>query len=371
MSIPAVQSEHCPICIDDLYSKEVTQTLCGHEFHEICLDSWLKTLQNPTCPMCCQNPHTIPKINALCCAILGSEDAEIDKLLDDPDVLSNIDMDARGGKTLLAVAIAEGNLRVIKALCERKAKLDPLSFIKGMNLSNFELTFILLDRINASLPEESRISLSELFDLKGFNLFDDPSNEIKSINQALEKLVCLEDLQGLNNALKLVMRLGVKVEDLDGMLLHLAIERENSPAASLLLSFGFNPDARDEEGESALHKCMVLPSTLENIALMGTIFSLGLDVDAKESVDGLTALHMAAIVGNVEWMDELLIKGANINAVSDEGMTALDYSIEKRREFKTTRTFREAIYDLFHSSDYDRRVDWLISKGAIAIVERA
>ena len=103
---------------------------------------------------------------------------------------------------------------------------------------------------------------------------------------------------------------------------------------------------------------------------MKTLFKSGVDVDAKESEDGLTALHIATIVGNLQWMDELLVRGANVNAESNEGMTALDYALEKRREFKTTRTFQETIYDFFHSSHFDLRINWLVSKGAIALVEQ-
>eukprot|EP00429_Kryptoperidinium_foliaceum_P005658 CAMPEP_0176027430 /NCGR_PEP_ID=MMETSP0120_2-20121206/13451_1 /TAXON_ID=160619 /ORGANISM="Kryptoperidinium foliaceum, Strain CCMP 1326" /LENGTH=379 /DNA_ID=CAMNT_0017360635 /DNA_START=238 /DNA_END=1378 /DNA_ORIENTATION=+ len=44
----------CVICFDSLEEGEAIRRLpCGHEFHAICVDSWLSS--NPTCPLRCHN----------------------------------------------------------------------------------------------------------------------------------------------------------------------------------------------------------------------------------------------------------------------------------------------------------------------------
>ena len=42
----------CPICIDSFERKEKLHVLhCGHRFHSVCINDWLKTGSNH-CPMC-------------------------------------------------------------------------------------------------------------------------------------------------------------------------------------------------------------------------------------------------------------------------------------------------------------------------------
>ncbi len=45
------QKESCPICLDSLGS-EISESACGHKFHQICLEKWSKRRQGHRCPMC-------------------------------------------------------------------------------------------------------------------------------------------------------------------------------------------------------------------------------------------------------------------------------------------------------------------------------
>mmetsp|Transcript_61819 Transcript_61819/g.177936 ORF Transcript_61819/g.177936 Transcript_61819/m.177936 type:complete len:125 (+) Transcript_61819:236-610(+) len=40
----------CPICCTSMSNCELLRTICGHLFHEGCLEKWLH--RNPTCPVC-------------------------------------------------------------------------------------------------------------------------------------------------------------------------------------------------------------------------------------------------------------------------------------------------------------------------------
>jgi hypothetical protein len=43
-------SEHCPICLDELKEEQATSGHGKHVFHRICLAPWLEN--NDTCPLC-------------------------------------------------------------------------------------------------------------------------------------------------------------------------------------------------------------------------------------------------------------------------------------------------------------------------------
>lgn len=52
-------TEHeCCICTEDISTKTLHTTKCGHHYHKKCLNKWLKI--NNTCPMC-RNELTRPK----------------------------------------------------------------------------------------------------------------------------------------------------------------------------------------------------------------------------------------------------------------------------------------------------------------------
>lgn len=44
------EGEECPICLDNLNSKNTKTLPCNHKFHKLCLDTWLK--RKNICPLC-------------------------------------------------------------------------------------------------------------------------------------------------------------------------------------------------------------------------------------------------------------------------------------------------------------------------------
>ena len=50
-----IQREECAICLDN--TEETCNTWvqlkdCSHAFHQPCIDSWIASRENPTCPLC-------------------------------------------------------------------------------------------------------------------------------------------------------------------------------------------------------------------------------------------------------------------------------------------------------------------------------
>ncbi|KAL9108506.1 MAG: hypothetical protein Q9227_006721 [Pyrenula ochraceoflavens] len=82
----------------------------------------------------------------------------------------------------------------------------------------------------------------------------------------------------------------------------------------LLLEFGADIESRNKAGRTALHTCCYHgPERRGDLALLKTILEAGADVNAK-SASGNTPLHFAALYGMTAHIEELLKKGADIEA---------------------------------------------------------
>ena len=98
-----------------------------------------------------------------------------------------------------------------------------------------------------------------------------------------------------------------------------AVSVDNASGVKTLLDRGFDPNAVDEKGQRALY-----------LALRGEAFRVaevllmhpGINVDANNGA-GETALMMAALRGQLDWMRRLLERGA---AVHKDGWSPLHYA---------------------------------------------
>lgn len=97
--------------------------------------------------------------------------------------------------------------------------------------------------------------------------------------------------------------------------LHLALRRNQSHVALLMLHSGADFDIVDSEGETPIHIC----ARDGQLGLAQTLCAFGCNVDIVNS-EGMQPLHLAAKYGNTEVARCLCLAGASIDAKNNEGV---------------------------------------------------
>ncbi len=111
---------------------------------------------------------------------------------------------------------------------------------------------------------------------------------------------------------------------LDGNILMAACAGHNSEIIGYALT-NVSPKDVDKEGSNAFHYLSRKSDGQDTAAITKLLLEGGVPIDQKNK-NGLTPLMMAVINNNVGLVNELLSKGADINAVDKQGNTALIYA---------------------------------------------
>ena len=106
-------------------------------------------------------------------------------------------------------------------------------------------------------------------------------------------------------------------QDEGGTLLRLAASGQTE-LVKKLLDTGVDPNARDEDGNTAL----IYAAERGHTEVVTLLLDYGADVSASEQ-HGVTALIVAATYGHIEVITALLNSGADANASAESGITAL------------------------------------------------
>lgn len=110
--------------------------------------------------------------------------------------------------------------------------------------------------------------------------------------------------------------------------LHYAAFFSRPEAARMLLSKGADANAATSNPQfkvRPLHSCAAGPDVAARYAIAAALLKAGADPNARQS-GGYTALHSAAMHGDLALARLLAENGADLDLPSDEGKTALDFA---------------------------------------------
>ena len=159
----------------------------------------------------------------------------------------------------------------------------------------------------------------------------DTRGSMKNTNEDEDIKITMLDAAASHNQIEIVeylIREGANVNlqnDGETRLLSAAYQGQHQ-ILELLVNNGADTNHKRFRGASALHEAVANVSA-ENlkpkIAILETLLSHGIDIETADE-DGYTALHCAALSGNLELAKVLISKGANVNAKNNWGDNPLD-----------------------------------------------
>jgi len=107
-------------------------------------------------------------------------------------------------------------------------------------------------------------------------------------------------------------------------------------STKILLENGADINAKGNDGMNAfIQSTFGILSKKVSTDVMDLLLENGADVNSaliSKNAAGWTALHFAAINGDTELVEYLILQGANVNHTSDEGSTALSLAKQEKYE---------------------------------------
>lgn len=268
------------------------------------------------------------------------------------------------GMTPLHYAVKENHIAIVAALCphasliniQDKEGLTPFHYAMEPGKADFIRIFIRA-KANLHIPANdgdtplSRLKhlLSRRHSSYPFGLAL-PLDVIQEIFVELLKTKDSVAVKGVINTVGLSNQEVIYFSSKKGKtLLHWAIVHGDVEAVILLIRYGSNINAADEDGLTPLHFAIASGE----VQVVELLVQLGGDINAanKEGLtpldyakhnlnltmlkktlyfrdkEGRTPLHVAALSSNIQSVEELLRCGSDVNVVDSQGLTPLHYAI--------------------------------------------
>nr|XP_055038655.1 ankyrin repeat and SOCS box protein 10-like isoform X1 [Misgurnus anguillicaudatus] len=189
--------------------------------------------------------------------------------------------------------------------------------------------------------------------------------------------------RGFTECLRHLLLRGARVDLAPGgnTALHEACEECQPECAKLLLQYGANVSATNEDGQMPLHVC----TERESLECAKHLIAFGAVVNSQTLDENDTPLHVAARHGLPEHVDLYLRHGAALNLQNDDGHTALNAACSHPQDSRSLERYARVCHLLMdagadvHISDADKQtplhmacknanpdvVDMLLKQGAM------
>ena len=266
------------------------------------------------------------------------------------DQMTNINKKDLIGQSLLYLAAKSGNSQVVKFLLDQGANINIIvdnahfdSYEQGYTplriaIENHNLQIIkeLIHR-GAKLPSDPTVN-PIAFEMKQMFIRNKEWNKESDLYQFIAKGDIASAMKWLDDH-----RAGMIKHHIGGMALHIAVRKGYTQIVKKLLDQGVNVNAKDADGQTALHKvflgkqkadhqmdrksCLSKSEILilkQNVQktfteIIKLLVNKGIDIHARDE-NRQTALHKAF---STQLTDTLLDNGANIEAKDNNGYTPL------------------------------------------------
>ncbi|XP_043081568.1 ankyrin repeat and SOCS box protein 10 isoform X1 [Puntigrus tetrazona] len=165
--------------------------------------------------------------------------------------------------------------------------------------------------------------------------------------------------RGFSECLRHLLMRGARVDLAPGgtTALHEACEECQPECVKLLLQYGANPNATNEDGQMPLHVC----TELDSLECVKHLLAFGALISGQSLDDNDTPLHVAARHGLPDHMELYLRHGAALNLQNDEGNTPLNAACSQPQDCASLERYSRVCRMLvsagadIHISDADKQ----------------
>ena len=128
----------------------------------------------------------------------------------------------------------------------------------------------------------------------------------------------------------------------DNTAFHMATCFSDTPTVTMLLEKGANPSARNNMGRTPLHVSALNKATKSRIGIAEVLLHYDESLIHQTDDEGHTILHFACVQKDIDFVDYLLQKGADVNAESKGGHTPLHTAVRTMDKALVSRILDES-----------------------------
>lgn len=115
-----------------------------------------------------------------------------------------------------------------------------------------------------------------------------------------------------------------RVGPLRKTLLQLVAQKGDRDIVDILIEFGADVNAVDNNNDSALYLALNTPRSFHHVSILWKLYEQGANINHANK-DGWTPLHRACLLGDTELVSTVLAMGAEVYCLDAKNMLPLQY----------------------------------------------